>query len=157
MPLIALSTGDTVVPVITAFAGEGVGVGVFVLVIGEGVPLPSAVALTLRLTPTLPQICCAKAMTSAGGRESFTVSRSLLLEELHTASLALRSSRMYLKKKGCKGKWGLGGCTLCKSACEHCFSDSARAALIKELSLQRHAKSLDLQPVEPIAERAELC
>ena len=43
--------------------------GVFVLVIGEGTPLPSALALTLRLTPTPLQICCAKARTS--GRKSF--------------------------------------------------------------------------------------
>ena len=50
-----------------------------------------------------------------------------------------------------------GQYTLCKSACEHCFSAPARAALMKELSLQRHAKSLAWQPVEPIAERAGLC
>ena len=45
---------------------------------------------------------------------------------------------------------------LCKSAGGHCFSAPARALLMKELSLQRHAKSLDWQPVEPIWERAEL-
>lgn len=97
---------NTCVLVVT---GEGIGAGVRVLVIGEGVLLPSTLALTLRLTPTLPQICCAKART------------------------------------------------FCKSACEHCFSAPARAALMKELSLQRHAKSLAWQPVEPIAERAGLC
>lgn len=50
-----------------------------------------------------------------------------------------------------------GKYTLCKSACEHCFSAPARAASMKVLSLQRHAKSLAWQPVEPIAERAGLC
>lgn len=57
--------------------GEGVGVAVFVLVIGEGILIPAALALTLRLTPTLPQICCAKAITSG---ENLHVSQSLLLE-----------------------------------------------------------------------------
>lgn len=52
-------------------------------------------------------------------------------------------------------RWG--GNILCKSACEHCFSEPARAALMKVLSLQRQAKSLAWQPVEPIAERAGLC
>lgn len=52
---------NTCVLVVT---GEGIGAGVRVLVIGEGVLLPSTLALTLRLTPTLPQICCAKARTS---------------------------------------------------------------------------------------------
>ena len=46
---------------------------------------------------------------------------------------------------------------LCKSPCGHCFSAPARAALMKALSLQRQAKSLAWQPVEPIAERAGLC
>lgn len=45
---------------------EGVGVGDCVLVIGEGVLLPPTLALRLRLTPTLPQICCAKDRTSGG-------------------------------------------------------------------------------------------
>lgn len=53
-------------------AGEGDGV-VLVIVGGEeGVlllPPFAAVALTLRLTPTLPQSCCANAMTSADGKE----------------------------------------------------------------------------------------
>ena len=50
-----------------------------------------------------------------------------------------------------------GQYTLCISDCGHCFSAPARAALIKELSLQRHLKSLAWQPVEPMAERAGLC
>ena len=61
---------------------------------------------------------------------------------------------MGLEEKGYKSG---GGYTLCKSACEHCFSAPARAASMKVLSLHRHAKSLAWQPVEPIAERAGLC
>lgn len=57
--------------------GEGIGVGDCVLVIGEGILLPSALALTLRLTPTLLQICFAKARTSGG---KIPVSQSTLLE-----------------------------------------------------------------------------
>lgn len=52
----------------------GDGDGVVLVIVGgeEGVlllPPFAAVALTLRLTPTLPQSCCAKAMTSAEGEE----------------------------------------------------------------------------------------
>ena len=49
--------------------------------------LPSAVALKLRLTPTPPQICCAKASTSAE-RE---LSRSV--KSLERASLLASSLR----------------------------------------------------------------
>lgn len=57
---------------------------------------------------------------------------------------------------GCRKEKGKGY-ILCKSACEHCFSAPARAAEMKELSLQRQAKSLAWQPVEPMAERAGVC
>ena len=56
-----------------------------------------------------------------------------------------------------EGAWEIGRYVLCRSAWEHCFSALARAALMKVLSLQRHATSLAWQPVEPTAERAGLC
>ena len=47
--------------------------------------------------------------------------------------------------------------TLVKSSGGHCFSAPASALLMKVLSLHRHLKSLDWQPVEPMADRAGVC
>ena len=54
-------------------------------------------------------------------------------------------------------KWGGEKYTLVKSPCGHCFSAPASASSMNDLSLHRHLKSLDWQPVEPMAERAGLC
>ena len=67
--------------------------GVCVLVTGgggeeegeEGTLLPAAVALMLRLRPTLPQICCAKAMTSA--EKGSRVSQIVTFRKIFRASL----------------------------------------------------------------------
>ena len=64
--------------------------------------------------------------------------------------------KMLRKKKGKVEGWGRKY-TLVKSSGGHCCSAPASALLMKVLSLHRHLKSLDWQPVEPMAERAGLC
>lgn len=53
---------------------------------------------------------------------------------------------------GARGKYALR-----KSAGVHCFCAPANAVLMKAVSLQRQAKLLAWQPVEPMALRAGLC
>ena len=135
--------------------------------------LAAGVALMLRLTPTPTQICCAKAMTSA--KRGFSWSVRSLEGAFHagfsfgamsapctnffppwTSEIGGCWRRKCYAKKG-KTKGGGRKYTLVKSSGGHCCSAPASALLMKVLSLHRHLKSLDWQPVEPMAERAGLC
>ena len=110
----------------------------------EGVVLllPAAVALMLRLTPALSQICCAKAMTSAETR--IDLGQYSSLERASMPVLFFSGGDFgactFLKKRegGPKKKY-----TLVKSSGGHCFSAPASALSMKVLSLHRHLKSLD--------------
>ena len=76
--------------------GEATGVDVVcVLVIAAGVLLPSAVALTVRVTPTLLQICWAKDRTS-GKREFLSVSAYFWKRAYYAAFVAIIAPVPYL-------------------------------------------------------------